>query len=335
MIKVIGGTGLVGSHLLCELAKTEPKIFASYRTESKIPCIRKVFDHYFEAESEVYWEKIEWQYVDIRDVVSLENFIDAGDEVYHCAALVSFNRRDFNLLMKINREGTTNVVNVSLDRKISKMCYVSSTASLTGGNDSSVSENSKWKKNDDTSAYAVSKYGAEREVWRGIEEGLSAVIVNPCVILGAGDWNESSLTILRQIDQGLSFYPPGGNAIVDARDVAKCMIQLVNNEVFAERFLLVSENISFKKLFDKIADQLGKKNPKIAVGIIGLTIARFLMAFWCFVRGKRSPITRDTVTSALSTAVYSNEKIKAQLAYTFYTLDETITNAAKGKLKQK
>jgi nucleoside-diphosphate-sugar epimerase len=332
MVKVIGGTGLVGSHLLCELAKSETEIIASYRTRSKIDKVKKVFDFYFGEDSSGNWSKIKWQKVDVNDIVSLEDFINSGDEVYHCAALVSFSRKDFNQLMKINREGTTNIVNVCIDKNIKKLCYVSSTAAITGGDVDSVSEESKWKRSDDTSAYSISKYGAEREVWRGIEEGLTAVIVNPCVILGAGDWNESSLTILKQIERGLSFYPPGANAIVDARDIAKCMVNLTKSEVKSERFLLIGENTTFKSLFDQIAMAMGKNKPKFSVGLVGLTIARYLMGFWSFLRRKHTPITKDTVNSSLSTTVYSNDKIIKELNYTFFTLQDTIANALKGKI---
>lgn len=332
MVKVIGGTGLVGSHLLCELVTSEKEIFASYRTKSKIEKVRKVFDFYFGVESEAKWNKVIWSKVNLNDIISLEDFIDLGDVVYHCAALVSFNRSDFNKLTKINREGTTNVVNVCLDKKVAKLCYVSSTSAITGGDEVNVSEASKWKKSDYTSAYSISKYGAEREVWRGIEEGLEAVIVNPCVILGAGDWNESSLTILKQIEKGLSFYPPGANAIVDARDVAICMLKLTKSKLSAERYLLIGKNTSFKNLFDKIAFKMNMKAPKRQVGKVGLTIARFIMGFWSFIRGNTSPITKDTVKSAMSTTVYSIEKIKSELEHRFYTLDETIENAIKGKI---
>ncbi|MFA7274303.1 MAG: NAD-dependent epimerase/dehydratase family protein [Crocinitomicaceae bacterium] len=332
MVIVIGGTGLVGSHLLCELAKTESAIHASYQTKAKIKKVKALFDYYFGSEAEANWQKITWVQVSINDLVSLEDLISPGDEVYHCAALVSFNRNDFNRLMKINREGTSNVVNVCLDKKIKKLAYVSSTSAISGGNEKEVSEKTKWKKSDDTSAYSISKYGAEREVWRAINEGLSAVIVNPSVILGAGDWKESSLTILQQMKKGLSFYPPGSNAIVDARDVATCLRELMKSDIEEERFLLIGENVTFKTLFDKIAARMGKKPPKIAVGYVGLTIARLLMQFFSFLLFRKTPITAETVNSSLSSTVYANEKIKTAIGHRFYSLEETIDNAVKGKI---
>lgn len=333
MVIVIGGTGLVGSHLLYELSQHEEKLIASYQTEKKIKKVRQLFDYYNAEQAEKFWKKIEWRKLNINDLYELDSFISEDDEVYHCAALVSFHRRDFNQLIKVNREGTTHVVNVCLAKRIKKLCYVSSTAAVSGGAENQVDEQTKWKKTPETSAYSISKNGAEREVWRGITEGLSAVIVNPCVILGAGDWGESSLTILGQIQKGLSFYPPGGNAIVDARDVAQTMRILMKSDTEAERFLLIGENVSFENLFRAIALQMGKRPPSKAVGSLGLNLARYIFGFLHLFTTKRSPITVETVNSALSTVVYSNEKCVKTLDYSFYKLDATIENAVNGRLK--
>jgi dihydroflavonol-4-reductase len=333
MVIVIGGTGLVGSHLLYELAKTEQEITATFNTQGHVEKVKRLFQFYDKSNAEVYWKKISWKQLDINDLFDLKELISEGDEVYHCAALVSFHRRDFNRLMKINREGTSNVVNTCLDRKIKKLCYVSSTAAVSGGSEREVNENTKWKKTPETSAYSISKYGAEREVWRGITEGLNAVMVNPCVILGSGNWDESSLTILKQIQKGLSFYPPGGNAIVDARDVVRVMHSLMKSDIQGERYLLIGENNSFQNLFTQIALHMKKSPPKRAVGAFGLKLARFVFSILHLFSSKRSPITKDTVNSALSTIVYSNEKARKELNVSFYPLEETIANAIKGQLK--
>lgn len=332
MVIVIGGTGLVGSHLLFELAKTENQVVATFQTQRKREQVHELFRFYADEKAEELWAKVSWKELNISNICDLEELISEGDEVYHCAALVSFHKRDFNKLMKVNREGTTNVVNVCLAKNIQKLCYVSSTAAVSAGSENSVTEATKWKKSPETSGYSISKYGAEREIWRGIEEGLNAVMVNPCVILGAGNWSESSLTILGTIKKGLTFYPPGGNAIVDARDVARVMLQLMKSEIVAERFLLIGENISFKELFTRIALKMKKKPPGMAVKRFGLVLARYVFGFLYLFSKKKSPITKATVNSALSTVVYSNEKCRKQLNYTFYSVDETIENAINGRL---
>ena len=229
MIFVTGGTGLLGSHLLISLTRRTNSIRAIYRSEKKIEQLKCVFKFYYPENWQSYFKKIEWLKGDILDVPFLQESMKNFSQVYHCAALVSFHKRDFNLCMKINREGTANVVNVCLENRIDKLCYVSSTAAIGGDDFIENNENRKWKTTPSTSGYSISKYSAEKEVWRGIEEGLDAVIVNPCVILGAGNWNDSSLTIFRTMRKGVKFYPPGSNAQVDARDVAEIMCRLMNS----------------------------------------------------------------------------------------------------------
>ncbi len=333
MVIVIGGTGLVGSHLLLKLAENEVEIIATYQTESKISQVEKLFRYYAPEHFAELFKKISWRKVDILDVFGLEELIAENDEVFHCAALVSFHRRDFSRLMKVNREGTTNVVNVCVAKNIRKLCFVSSTSAVTGGLEHQVDERLRWKKAPQTSGYSMSKYGAEREVWRGIEEGLTAVIVNPCVILGAGNWSDSSLTILGTIKKGLTFYPPGANAIVDARDVASVMEKLMKSEIVSQRYLLIGENISFKELFTRIALEMKKSPPKRAVGKFGLSLARYVFGFLYLFSKKRSPISKDNVNSALSSTVYSNQKCVNELKYSFYNLDETIKNAVRGRIE--
>lgn len=332
MVVVTGGTGLVGSHLLCELVRHHDHIIAGFRTEEKINQVRQVFQYYFQNIFEEYWVKVRWEKIDILDIISLDDWINEGDEVYHCAALVSFHRRDFYQLMKVNREGTFNVVNTCLDKKVRKLCYVSSTAAIGGGQSGSLNEATKWKKSTRTSAYSISKYSAEKEVWRGIEEGLNAVMVNPCVILGAGSWQDGSMAIFGTIARGLPFYTPGANATVDARDVAKIMVRLMESDVSSERFLVVGSNQSFRLLFNAIAKTLGKKPPTFKITAFWLrTIAAF-SSLISFVISKNVGLSRDAANSAIGITSYDAQKIEALLDYEFIGLEASIQNAIDGRL---
>jgi dihydroflavonol-4-reductase len=333
MVIVIGGTGLVGSHLLCNLAQEEEQIVATFQRSHKIEQVRQVFMHYFPDNGNVLFGKIQWECCAVNDVYTLGELINEGDTVYHCAALVSFHRRDFDRLMKINREGTANVVNACLDKKAKILGYISSTAAIGGEQGKTTTEKDKWKKTPTISAYSISKHGAEKEVFRGIEEGLKVALVNPCVILGAGNWKESSLTILGQVNKGLSFYPSGANATVDARDVANVIHRLVKEEILGERFLLIGSNQNFRILFTEMANQMKKKAPSLKAGSFLLNTAWILSSVGAFIFGKRSPITKETLVSAQGTKVYSAEKIEKKLNYTFYTLEESIDNAIKGRVK--
>lgn len=331
MIIVTGATGLVGSHLLCELSKKSSEIIACCRNAAKIKAVENLFHFYFSESASEHFAKITWKELDINDLYELNQLIREGDEVYHCAALVSFNRKDFNTLIKINREGTANIVNTCLDNKARKLCYVSSTAAIGGGQQGEIDEKSQWKKSNATSAYSVSKYSAEKEVWRGIEEGLNAVMVNPCVILGPGNWNEGSLTILKQANKGLPFYTSGANATVDVRDVARIMIRLMESEIQAERYLLIGSNQSFRELLYQAALQMKKKTPSILVpdGLIKFIGA--IGSFVSFLFGIPVAITRDSSYSAIGRTNYSNTKIKSELSYEFHSLESTLENAIAGK----
>ena len=333
MIFVTGGTGLLGSHLLFELTKSDTPVKAIFRNASKLEVVKRVFKFYDQQNGLERFNSIQWVNCDVLDVVTLAEEMEGSSHVYHCAAIVSFHRRDFNAIMKVNREGTANVVNCALDLGIEKLCYVSSTAAIgNGNNDPIVTEETKWKQSPTTSGYSIAKYSAEKEVWRGIEEGLNAVIVNPCVIIGAGDWNESSMTMFRTIDKGLKFYTEGENAFVDARDIAEIMQKLMLSNIQNERFLCIGENAAFKTLFDKIALRLNKKQPTILVKPWLMGITWRLMALISLLPLIKSPITQETARSAFGKTVYSNEKIKKALDFKFRTLDKMVENAVEGRV---
>jgi dihydroflavonol-4-reductase len=329
MILVTGATGLLGMHVVYSLALEGNKIRALYRNPEKIEFVNQLIRFYSPEQSEVISKSIEWFHCDIEDLVQLEDAFDSITDVYHCAAVVSFTTSDFSGMMETNRTGTANVVNIAIEKKIRKLCHVSSTAAVgksSKNNHDIVVEANKWEQSVDTSGYAITKYSAEKEVWRGIEEGLNAVIVNPCVILGPGNWNESSLTLFRTIHKGLHFYPPGANAIVDVRDVVSRMRQLMNMPISSERFLIIGKNLSFKELFDVIATRMGKKTPKFSVQPWMMGIAWRIASVYSFITGKPASLSRQTASSAFSTTRYSTDKIDAILPIPYFSLEEAVDN---------
>jgi len=328
MILITGGTGLIGSHLLYELMKDDLPVRAIYRDKSRINKVRKLFDFYSERKSH-HFEKIQWVEADILDLVSLEDAFVGVTQVYHCAAQVSFVRRDFKRMMKINREGTSNMLSFASACNIRKFGHISSTAAIGGLENELSTEKTKWSATDRTSGYAVSKYSSEKEVWRAKEEGLDMVILNPSVILGAGDWNESSLTIFRSVKKGLKFYTPGQNAFVDARDIATIFKKLMNSDVKNERFLCVSENVKFRDIFQRIAKRMGKKGPTLSTPKWMVGLAWRLAGIWAWLSRSTPIITKETAKSAFSTMSYSNEKVSKELDYSFISVDDAIDNAVK------
>lgn len=331
MILVTGGTGLLGSHILIELSKENQLIRAIYRSRNRINQVEKLFQYYFGDNYPDYWQKIEWISADLLDIESLKVAFENIKIVYHSAGFVSFDSNDFKKCVKINREGTANVVNLSLQFRIKKLGYVSSTAAIGGGEEKPITENDKWEKTPLTSGYSVSKYLAEKEIWRGIEEGLNAVLINPCVILGPGNWDETSLTIFKNVSKGMKYYPTGSNATVDARDVATCLIKLVDSNISNERFLCIGTNQSFLELFSEIAYQCDVKKPSSPITKKWLlTIARIINPFYR-IFGIKPPLSYDTINSAYKKLKYDNSKIITATNHSFYSLKDTVENSLRAK----
>ena len=334
MILVTGASGLVGSHLLCKLTQDEAIVRALYRSENRKQDTKKIFIFYFKEEAEYFFNKIEWIKGDILSLTDLELLFHNITHVYHCAALVSFHKIDFHRCMQVNRAGTANIVNFCLKHKVEKLCYVSSTAALSYNSNGLTDESFKWIPGPEVSGYSISKFAAEKEIWRGIEEGLKAVIINPCVILGPGNWKESSLSIFKSASKGIGFYPSGSNAIVDVRDVVYSMHYLMNAEISSKKFLCTGPNIAFKELLEALALLFNKKAPKIkSPRWLSLVVASFSELINLILR-KRNGLTIESVYSAYKNITYENRLICETTGVQFHTLTDTLEHAIKGKIEQ-
>ena len=311
--------------MLQALAAEGKAVRAIKRPSGDTDMIRKVFKLY-SREPEKDFSRIEWVEADLMDIFSLEEAMEGVEEVYHCAALVSFLPGDRKKLLRSNTEGTANLVNAALEKKVRKLCHVSSIAALGRPESMSdlIDENLVWKTSKNNSIYAISKYGAEREVWRGTAEGLDAVIVNPSIILGVAGKRGGSSRILNTVWEGLRFYPPGKNGFVDVRDVVKAMILLMKSDIRNERFILNVDNIEYKKLFELIAGALGKPAPSIKVNQTLARLAWRIEKLRSMVTGIKPLITRETAHTAVQHYEYSNEKIKKELGFEFRPIEETI-----------
>ena len=327
MILVTGGTGLVGSHLLYELTRKGHKVKALLRPGKKPYETRKLFNC-FSAENEHLIDQVEWIEGDVLDPYSLKQAMQDVDYVYHCAAMISFNPRELKAMLAVNVEGTANVVNACLENGIKKLCHVSSIASLGQAEKGEmIDENAKWKTSRINSGYAVSKYGGEREVWRGIEEGLNAVIVNPSVIIGAGCHRKSTNKLFHNIENFLPYYISGINGYVDVRDVVNAMILLMESTVSSERFVLNSENISLREFFTKAADILGRPRPRIALNGRIMNIVAWLDEMRGRLTKSTPLLTRENVRASMSKSYYSAEKFKSAFKFTFIPITDSLTEA--------
>jgi nucleoside-diphosphate-sugar epimerase len=324
---VTGATGLLGAHLLVKLAKNGEEIRALKRENSDLSIVKKVFDYY---EAGHLFEKITWVNGDITDVNSLIDGIAPATKVYHTAALVSFDPRDREKLNKMNIDGTANVVNACLELGVEKLCYVSSTAAVGKTKEMKpVVETNEWVEEEVTSNYAISKHYAENEVWRGVAEGLNAVIVNPCVIIGPGDWDRSSGTMFKTVKKGLKFYTSGANAFVDARDVTDVMHMLMEGPISGERFLVIGENLSYKEMFTKVAKALGVNPPTMLVKGFLVEVFWRLEKLRSLITGQAPIVTSESAESAVNTVVFSAQKLIDATGFSFRPIDDAAKNTAK------
>lgn len=316
MILVTGATGLVGSHLLVQLLQENEEVKALFRSEKQIEKVKNVFVFYHQS---ALFDKIHWVKGDITDIPSLEIAFENITHVYHCAALISFDPNDEDELRKINIEGTANVVNCCVDFGVKKLCYVSSIAAL--GNpkehETIITEETEWNPEELHSDYAITKYGAEMEVWRGFQEGLEVVIVNPGVIFGYGFPKQGSDVIIQSVKKGLTFYTKGNIGIVAVEDVTNCMIQLMKSSINGERYILVGENISTKALLDFISEELKLKKPSIEATKTMTSITWRLDWLISKLLNRKRKLARSTAKASHSVDVYDTSKIVTTLNYSF------------------
>ncbi len=335
MILVIGSTGLVGSHLLLKLVQNNDKVRAIYRRAHKKETVKHVFSYYINN-YEALFEKIEWLEADITDIPELQEAFENVTHVYHCAAFVSFEPDKYRTLRKINIEGTANIVNICLSKNVKKLCYVSSIAAIGKNNnpENLITEETKWNSEEDNSVYAITKYGAEIEVWRGTQEGLDAVIVNPGIILGPGYWRSGgSGSLFYKIYKGLNYYTSGSSGYVDILDVTSAMHQLMESSIVNENFILVGDNLSFRDFNIKTAEALGISKPQKLIKPWQLNL------FWRFdwlshkLLGKRRKLSKQLAKSLTMISKYDNSKIIEALNFEFTPIEASIKRTSEFLLR--
>ncbi len=333
MILVTGGTGFVGSHLLYRLVSKGKNVRAIKRSCSSKEMVQQVFKRHH---AEEMLSAIEWVEADVLDQFALLDAMEAVKQVYHTAATVSFEPTGKSLMMQTNVTGTANVVNAALEKKIDKLCFVSSIAALgrTSGN-KPVDEQTHFSSSVKPSAYSVSKFEAEREVWRGIHEGLNAVIVNPSIILGAGNWNEGSSKLFQTVYHGLKFYTTGSNGFVDVDDVSKAMILLMESDITNERFIISSENIRYQQLFTWMATSLGVPVPQKKAGALLSAVYWRALKVQSLLTGKAAVVTKETARTAQQHYRYNNSKFLKQFDFEYLPVQKSIEQAAKLFLQEK
>lgn len=312
MILVTGATGFLGAELVSQLTGQNLQVRAVRRSSSVVPSLLQNNP------------LVQWHIADINETESLTEAFEGVTKVYHCAAFVSFDPKDKAKLLKINIEGTANIVNLCLDFNV-RLLHVSSIAALGDAkNNQLITEKEFWDYNPKAHNYAISKYQGEMEVWRGIAEGLDAVIVNPAVIIGKNAGFNGSGAIFKLVKDGLRFYTDGATGIVDVEDVAKCMVLLMDSDISAERFTLSADNLHYKDFFAQIAQGFNVKAPSKEAKPWMLGLAWRAAKLASLFTGKPAALTKDAARSSFNLSFYSNQKVTKTLKYKFKPLNQSI-----------
>lgn len=313
MILVTGATGFLGSELVRKLASQNTPIRAIKRSTSIVPEILK------------QQKNIDWIDADILDYLSLQEAFENVSQVYHCAAMVSYNTADKKQMLQTNVQGTANVVNICLDRQVQKLIHVSSIAALGDGKiNQAISETTHWEFTNKQSNYAISKYESELEVFRAIAEGLNAVIVNPSIILGKSTGKSDSTALFEIVKKGLDYYPNGTCGLVAVDDVVECMITLMDSNFSAERYIINAETWLYRDLFTEIARQLRVNPPskQIHPWMLQATLAaNFIKGL---IKKNSNGLTKDIARTIVKKRDYKNSKIKKAIGIEFKCIKQTI-----------
>lgn len=323
---------MVGAHLLYELTLAGKKVKALKRKTSNLQQVLKTFSCYSETPQELF-NLIEWVDGDILDYFALEKILEGVTEIYHCAAIVSFDSKERQKMISNNVEGTANLVNAALENKVKKICHVSSVSALGRlDNQQLITEETNWVPSKKISGYSESKFFSEVEIWRGIEEGLDAVIVNPSIIFGPANWETGSAKMFKTVWDGMKFYTKGITGFVDVKDVVRAMMLLMDETNFElaknQRYLLNAENLSYQNVFYQIADAIEKPRPKIYASDFMMDFAWRVLRIVSLITRKPPLISRETAASSRAVNNFDGSKIVKQFNFEYRQISETIQQTA-------
>lgn len=322
MVFVTGATGILGRVIVLELLKKGKNVRASKRSASNLNEVKDSFRFYTEHPDD-FFNKIEWVDIDFEDIDSLQNALNGVEEVYHCAAKVSFHPKDEKEMYHTNIKGTENLLFACEGSGVKKFLHVSSVAVLDGFNEKGeLDEESDFNPKIEHPAYAISKHLSEMEVWRASAEGLNTVIINPGIIIGSGNWKQSSGELFSTFEDN-NFTFSGGSSYVDVRDVAAIAIELMEKNIFGERFILVSDNKRYAAVGEQIRKRLGLKNARILSGT-ELNAGRIANLFLGWLIPKLRIVTKNNIESITSFNTISHQKVKERLNYQFIPVEDSI-----------
>ncbi|MFM1773146.1 MAG: hypothetical protein RLZZ71_2288 [Bacteroidota bacterium] len=322
---VTGATGLVGSHLVLRLVEEGMPVTALFRNEKGKSEVQNLFQFYGK---ENLFSQVEWVKGDVEDADDMYELTEGIDIVFHCAAIVSYHKKEASRMLEVNINGTKNVVNACIENDVKQLIHISSISALGDSKGEIIDEETPRNFNDYHSNYSKSKYLSEQEVWRGIQEGLNATILNPGVVFGPNACERSSGTMIARIDKGLPALPAGGSGIVSVLDVVEVMVRAAKQTPTNERYILCAENVRMSELFTKIANALNVKIGKSIAKKWQIVLVYYMEALIELFTGKRASITREIIRNYDEVKRFDGSKATRVFGFqyrnTFGSIEDTV-----------
>lgn len=329
---VTGANGFLGVHIIHHLLLAGHNVVAIKRPNASL----NEFDLVKIAlnDKNIDYKKLQWFNCELYDTEGLSIAFDKADYIMHLAGNISYLKRDLPKLLEINKEYTANVVNVALKSGVKKLLYCSSIAAISKTTDGSkVTEDREWDDEIAHSNYGYTKFLGECEVWRGAEEGLPVVVINPGVILGVGDWTKGSNKLFSNAQTNFPFYSQGITGWIGVQDVAKISLKLCLSEIEKERFIITSANLSYKQISDYMTTALGTKKPRIEIKGLLYKIAYAIVVAKEFL-GFGGMLSKETVRASVAKNYFDNTKIRKALNFEFEMMDDVVREAVEIKKAQ-
>jgi len=270
---VTGGTGLVGINLVRALVAAGERVRVLVRRGSRLVGLES--------------PNIELRLGDVCDLDSIRRAMRGCTRVYHVAGWVQLSPWGMRTARAVNVGGVEKVCRVAMELGIERMVHTSSVAAIGHGPmDRPADEQTRWNLSGLNCPYFATKRAGERVVLDCVRRGLNAVIVNPGYVVGPYDVKPTSgrMILLGALGKLLVSPSRGGIGFVDVAEVVEGMRLAMSRGRCGERYILSSENLSYRDFSGRIARIARVKPPRWSapywLGIAPAGIATMLGGLW-------------------------------------------------------
>ena len=301
---VTGATGFVGAAVARALLKAGHRVRVLARPQSDRRNLAGMAVEVFEGSLE--------------DAPSLAAAVAGCRHLFHVAADYRLWVPDPAAMFRVNVEGTRQLMLAARAAGVERVVSTSSVATLGIVPGGVADEETPSRAEDMIGPYKRSKFEAEAEVQRLIEEhGLPAVIVNPSTPIGPGDVKPTPTgrLIVEAARGRMPGYVDTGLNVVHVDDVALGHLLAAQHGEIGRRYILGGENMSLAEILAEVARVSGRRAPtlKIPYGVV-LPIAAGAEALGRLT-GREPFATVDGVRMSQKKMFFSSDRAIRELGY--------------------